>query len=123
MSSFTNPLVIEELRPEMWQISEDFEFHVGYKNSRVRVHVAKGEVTDLGSVPWYLRWAVKKRGKWDQANAMHDQLYAEKAVPRIVSDILWLQAMEVLGEPRFSRWVAFLGVRCFGWYRWHFPQY
>jgi hypothetical protein len=138
VSAFTKFLNVTPLGEGKWRVDEAFEYHVGYIGSNVLIRIEAGTITDLASTPVWFKWINKalltvgltayaqiftKRGNWDQAAVVHDHLYSIKVIPRIVCDLVFLEAMKVRGETFRKRWYSFIGVRLGGWYRWHFPQY
>lgn len=120
MSSFTTPLSYEPTgtfrngRPE-YRVTAPFRYEVGEIGSGLVLTVEEGFVTDLASVPWPFRRWFPPDGPWATAAAGHDRLYAGGVVSRRMADLIFLEAMEVLGVPPWRRWLMFLAVRVFGW--------
>lgn len=128
MSSFTTPLVVTPLPDgKYWRLLEEFDYHVGSKDSDVFVHVPKGFVTDFASIPRFL-WFLPPWAKYNKAPVLHDCLYRTKklmgqTISRKRADSIFLEAMLVdfrchkaIGV--FIAYLEYFGVRCFAWLAW-----
>jgi len=49
---------------------------------------------------------------------VHDWLYHTKEIPRYLADRIFLEALLVLGIPRWKAYLFYIVVRLFGWMRW-----
>lgn len=132
MSSFTKPLIVEELDDGVsWRIVEPFEYLVGSEQSGESIWVPMGFITDFASIPRPL-WSIigGPTGKYGKAAVVHDYLYRTGGrIPHAVAadgsvtyriytktqaDAIFYEAMNVLGVGRFQRWVMYQAVRVFG---------
>ena len=67
-----------------------------YENDKYIITVKAGFDFDFASIPWLLRRVLPKNGKsYDRAAAIHDGLYASQALPKAISDDVFLEAMLV----------------------------
>ena len=116
MSSFTDPLIIEiQANGVCGKLLKEFDYHVGDEDSNVIVHVPAGFVTDFASVPWGLWNIFPKWGRYSKAAVVHDYLYRSKTVTRKEADLIFKEAMMVLGVPQWQVNLMYWGVRLFGW--------
>jgi len=114
MSTFTTPAELRMLDQYRWELLSPFEYHVGDYPSEAVIRVPAGTMTDLASVPRVL-WAIfPPHGRWAKAAIIHDYLYENAEVTREYADGVFLEAMAVLGVPRFTRSVMYWAVRLFG---------
>lgn len=115
MSQFTTPLIVSPLEDgRRWQLVEGFEYHVGDYPSTDVITVPAGTITDFASVPQPLWGILPPWGKYGKAAVVHDWLYRQKSRSRKDADAVFLEAMAVLGVPRWQRRLMWLGVRVFG---------
>ena len=64
-----------------------------YENDTYIITVKAGFDFDFASIPWWLRWVLPKNGKsYDRAACIHDGLYASQALPKSISDGVFLEA-------------------------------
>ena len=67
-----------------------------YENDKYIITVKAGFDFDFASIPWLLRRVLPKNGKsYDRAAAIHDGLYASQALPKVICDDVFLEAMLV----------------------------
>jgi hypothetical protein len=102
-------------------------YYEGELDSDNYVVVPKGAITDLTSIPRIFRATFDVWGDHGPAAITHDQLYTDKAmfikgaftpITRARADAIFLEAMEVLGVPRWKRYTMYAGVRAGGWMAW-----
>lgn len=120
MSSFTAPLVLEQIPGTcLWRMDRTLEYHAGTYPSAEVYLVPRGFRTDLASIPRPL-WSVlgHPAGSYAAAAVVHDWLYAWQPVTRARADALFLEGMGVLGVPWAQRRALYLGVRAGGWAPW-----
>jgi hypothetical protein len=116
MSSFTSPLIVSPLPDgRRWKLVKKFTYHVGSRYSRNIIKVPAGFVTDFASVPWGLWNIFPTTGRWTKAAVVHDFCYQSKCVSRAMADLIFKEAMGVLGVPRWKINLIYCGVRCWGW--------
>lgn len=114
MSRFTTPADLRLLDRYQWQLLAGFDYHVGDYPSEQIIHVPEGTVTDLASVPRVLWFIFPPHGKYAKAAIVHDYLYAQAIGTKAWADLVFLEAMEVLGVPRTRRRLMYWAVRLFG---------
>ncbi|EKH4088143.1 DUF1353 domain-containing protein [Escherichia coli] len=113
MSKFTTPAVLEMLDDYRWRLVEPFEFWLRDNPDDV-IYVPEGYVTDLASVPRLL-WALfPPHGRYAKAAIIHDWLYDNGLRTKVEADRIFLDAMTVLGVPRWRRRLMYFAVRLFG---------
>lgn len=126
MSSFTDPLEVRFLGGELWVTLRSFTYWSRCDDSapelpieqrcKLRIVVPTEFVTDFGSIP-AIAWPLigHPAGEYVQATVLHDYLYSTRGISRRESDEIFLEAMEVLGVPRWKRSLMWLAVRSAGW--------
>jgi len=89
------------------------------------VHIPRGFVTDLASIPKALRVFYSVNGEHREAAVLHDWGYYKLGhvavgiqLTRLQVDELFLEAMEDLGVGWFKRHSMYWGVRMGGWASW-----
>lgn len=119
MSSFTDPLDLEQIDGEHWRTLRHLEYHAGSKESEEVYTVPEGFVTDGASIPRFL-WGIigHPLGLYASAAVLHDYLYRTAIVDKARADSLLLEAMEVLGVGWLKRRTIYLGVAWFGGPAW-----
>ena len=119
MSNFTSKLVLEYI-PEknLWRTDRELVYYID-KEGGEKIVVPKGFITDLASVPWPASLIIPKSGRFNSAAVLHDFLYFTKLFSRKKSDLIFYQAMQVLGVPLLKRWLMHKSVRLFGWLAWN----
>lgn len=114
MSSFTTPADLRMLDDYRWQLLAAFEYHVGSYPSATIISVPVGTVTDLATIPRPL-WALfPPHGRWAKAAIIHDYLYANAIGSKQSADLVFLEAMKVLGVSRPIRTIMYLAARWCG---------
>lgn len=122
MSSFTTPLLVEFVGPDLWRLASPFEYHIGSYPSNQKVIVPVGYETDFGSIPRAFRWLLSPTGQWGKATVVHDYLCTHKVVTTIEgerkvsrkeADDIFLEAMEILGVNRITRYTMYSAVRAY----------
>ena len=121
MSSFTTPLLLEYLDGKNWKLHQAFEYHIGQYPAPIDqiVTVPVGFITNFVSIPRPL-WAIlPPTGKYGKAAVIHDYLYAihcinGRHISRKEADLIFLEAMKVLGVPAWKRRAMYRAVRIFG---------
>lgn len=124
MSSFTKYPSLRLLADgELWEVMEDFEYHVGSEDSNEVIKVPKGFITDGASIP-KIFWSFigGQWGKYGYAAVLHDFLYHTKIYTRKKSDQIFLEAMGVLGVPKWKRLLMYFAVRLAGWHPWKYRK-
>lgn len=96
-----------------FELVEDWQFFV--------YRVPKGFITDGASVPRILYWLFEPTGILFLPAIVHDWLYYKKEIPRAVADKIFRENVIQQGNI-VAGWIAWLGVRMFGWISWHFGK-
>ena len=130
MSQFTTPAVLEMLDHYRWRLVNSFDYYTLEPCSgmrwewfkidgvgtvkRIWIDVPAGYVTDLASVPRALLTIFPPHGRYAKAAIIHDYLYANALGSKRWADRVFLEAMGVLGVPKWRKWTMYLAVRLFG---------
>ena len=119
MAGFLNPIRAEDL-PDGYRrrLLENVIYHVGSPDSKDSITVPTGFVWDGGSVPRVLWPILDPWGSASKAYLLHDWLYHTGDRSRLVSDAIFMEAMEVLGVGFLKRKALYRGVRVGGWLAW-----
>lgn len=81
--------------------------------------IGPGALTDLASVPWFLRFAIQPEDwPWQTPGIIHDHAYAELALTRRQADRWWREACMDLRAPHRLTWASWLALRATGWVAW-----
>lgn len=123
MNHFPDKLLYEDVTAQgdgtlALRLYRSFRYNVGGEKSGIVVTVPAGFVTDLASVPRFFWRIVPPFGKYTPAAVVHDFLYSSQNLSRAMADAVFLEAMGVLGVPKWKRVSMYLAVRCFGWGPW-----
>ncbi len=120
MAKFTDPLIVEHLDGRNWMVVEDFEYHVGSKDSKEVIEVEDGFITDFASIPrvFWIFLGSPAGGQYGKSAVIHDWLYRKGIGTRKRADEIFLEGMEVLNVNKVRRTLMFWGVRLFGWSSW-----
>lgn len=84
-----------------------------------RIVVPAGFDTDFASVPRLPLAYLLAGDTAHQSAVVHDYLYRTHKYSRAKADAIFLEAMEISGEPRWRRWVMYASVRAFGFKAWN----
>jgi len=82
-------------------------------SSSIEINVPNGFITDLASVPHPFFSILPPSGQYAPATIIHDYLLCTDHDPKIAAKI-FLEALEVLGVPRWQRTVMYYAVKWFG---------
>ena len=124
MSSFTEASFTPLSDGKRWRVNEPgFSYGVGSEDSKIRIDVPAGFVTDFASVPQGFRFYVGRTGKHALAAVVHDYLYKTQfidgtPIERKTADKIFLEAMKVSGVRWTKRRIMYRAVRLFGWVAW-----
>lgn len=118
MSSFTSPLIVRDNGDDTWTLASRFRYRVGSLDSGEVIDVPGGFTTDYASVPRAF-WAVcSPHGRHGKAAVVHDYLYSTGGYfgrySRKTCDLIFLEAMKVLGVPGWRALLMHRAVRLFG---------
>ena len=116
--AFPQPLMLKLLDFEhnlyRFELVEEFEYRVSNEYREDIITVPIGFRTDFASVPRPLWSFLPPVGLYAKAAVIHDYLYESKSRPRKEADEIFLEAMVILGVPRWKRTLMFWAVRVFG---------
>ena len=119
MSGFLNPIRAEDCVDGYCRVLlENVVYHVGSRSSTDQIVVPAGFKWDGGSVPRFLWPLLDPWGSASKAFLLHDYLYQTQQRSRLVSDAIFMEAMEVLGVGFVKRKLLYRGVRLGGWVAW-----
>lgn len=125
MSSFTTPADLRMLKNYRWELLAEFDYYLGDTTAQmcpasmrtfdsIIVRVPAGTITDLASTPRLLWVIFPPHGQYAKAAIIHDYLYDKAIGSKPLADAIFLEAMEVLGVPRWRRVLMYWAVRLFG---------
>ena len=118
MSSFTTPLILTPLDDgRRWRLVEPFEYRID-DDPLHKITVPKGFVTDFASIPRVFWRLLPPWGRYGKAAVIHDWLYGQGIGNRERADLIFLEAMEVLGVKAWKRNCMYWAVRHFAGFAW-----
>lgn len=88
------------------------EFTYGFEG--VEYVVPVGFVTDFASVPRFAQSIVPRIGTYTKATVMHDYWYKNAVKTKEWADKEFLNAMLLLGTPKWQAYLMYFAVRLFG---------
>lgn len=107
---------------EYYMVMEPFTYYVGGLDTETYVHIPKGYITDMASVPRLMYTLFEPWGDYAKACVVHDYLceYGEvmtflgrTPVTRKNADHIFLEAMTVLNVPKWKRNMLYAAVRSY----------
>lgn len=117
---FTAPLWLEpDPGGRGYKTARAFSFDLGFKASELTVTVPAGFQTDLATVPRLVWWLFPPHDpRYAAAAVLHDYLYSWRsetgeAFDRATADGVFLEAMLILGVPRWKALTLFVAVRLY----------
>jgi len=122
MPSFNKPLIVKKINGRSWEIVETFKYFLFDPPGGSFVRVPNGFITDFASVPRPLWAIIPPDGKYTQAAVLHDYLYQKKFFSRKRCDMVFNEAMKILGVPLWKRRVMYRALRIFGWIAWRWGK-
>jgi len=122
MSSFIKPLLIEYTDGESYKLIEEFDYYVSEGPDAEIIRVPAGFVTDFASIPRGLWNIFPPTGKYGKAAVIHDYIYvmggripgSSKVYTKLDADMIFRDAMKILGVSWFVRNVMYMAVRIGG---------
>jgi len=120
------------------RLLQPLEYRVGSANSAEVITVPRGFETDFASIPWGIRNLFPPMGPWSRPAIVHDFLYCSRGTgvldtanaphlcgitrlfpyERWEADLIFREAMQVVGVPAWRRAVMYRAVRLGGWSGW-----
>lgn len=130
MSSFQTPLKLEYVDGSTWKVDAPFRYDVGAENSGESIIVPAGTSTDFASIPRLFWRILPPTGQYGKAAVVHDYLYQNcglieesaghiRIYTRDRCDQIFLEAMTVLGVPKWKRQAMYWAVRSAGFVAWN----
>lgn len=114
---FKDPLIVESVGSK-WKLVKPFQFYYMFGDYKLcAVIVPENFITDFASTPKLFYPIFPPIGIYNKATIIHDYLYSKLSqhqFSRKLCDKILLQAMEVLGVPKYKRLLMFWAVRIFG---------
>lgn len=100
------------------ELTSPLVYEIGYLGSGWKLSAGVGFRTDYASVPvlpsWSPRWLLRLRDwiadKLARASVPHDLCRSNRKCPKLVGDLIFLEAMGVDKVPAVLRWLAFIVV-------------
>lgn len=107
---FLDPLVLQAYARGEWVLMQDFRYQSAYGE----IYTApKYFITDLASTPWIVKPLLS--GIEDRAcGVIHDLLYCDNRLPRIVCDALFYEMLLVAGADKRGAGLMHWGLRIGG---------
>lgn len=129
MSSYTDPLIVKFLGNGKWQLAKEFDYHIGEKESKQVIHIPKGFETDFASIPQLFWNILPPTGQYGAAAVVHDYLYRNGGIVMLMKgywstftrkecDMIFYEAMGVLGVNWITKQIIYSAVRTFGGWSW-----
>ncbi len=122
MSQFTQPVDIRHRKghdADWVVVTTDLRWEIGEIGSGKFVHIPKGFITDLASVPRFLWPFIPPHGRHTNASILHDYLYRySHSNGRAWADRQFYEAMIALETPKVRARIMWLAVRVFGIFAW-----
>lgn len=120
-ANFESSLAVEPIPGDdlRWRLIRPLIYRVHSGRGQLSITVPRGFVTDFASIPRVFWRVILPTGSHREAAVIHDYLYAVGDRHKAVADAIFLEAMTVLGVPRWRRWAMFFAVLCFGWHAWN----
>lgn len=108
-------VVIEQRSDTAFLLREGFRYVDGDAGMEITVLPSDLPVTDLTSVPWFLRWFVPAYGRHSLAALLHDHLIENgrrltPPISRVQADDIFLAALRDLEVPLLRRWIMWAAV-------------
>lgn len=112
VAAFRTPLRVQRWGRDSWLVYEPLVYDSALIG---RVEVPRGYTTDFASVPRWLPIAYATSGDSAHSAALvHDYLYGTHGAAKATCDAVFLEAMQVCGEPAWRRRAMYWAVRWFG---------
>ena len=117
---FLDRLVVEQVDSAHWKLYEPLRY-VSFTWGMISV--PELFVTDFASTPRVVwSFGMPKSGIYDSAAVVHDYLYVmggrlpgrEQPITKAEADLIFKEAMGVLGVGKAKRWLMYQAVRAFG---------
>lgn len=114
--AFLTPLDLRADEPGEWIVLLALIF---VDKTDKRYTVPRGFITDLASIPAFLRGLFNVNGLSREPAVLHDFLYCIQYTTRAEADALFLEALASVGVGWAARHSMWLGVRAAGWLYWN----
>jgi hypothetical protein len=114
---FPKPLEAKYINNGIWELTKPYR----YKNKKIQVDIPEGFKSDGASIP-KIFWSIigsPWTGKYARAALIHDFCYWKQIFTRKISDVIFLDAMEVLRVSLWRRRIMYYSVRFCAWIIWN----
>ncbi len=142
MSAFTGQLDTRWLDDNRFQVLSPYRFDYGEEGSGIGIFVDEGTITDLMSLPWLLRLAIRRTTSGSIASVPHDLAYRNGElqsytidpnsndptpirfgesfkINRSTADLMILDALLVRGFSKPAAYSVHAGLVVGGWHAWN----
>lgn len=115
---FPLPLTGRFIGKKQWELTKTFKY-LSKKDGIIEVH--PGFITDGASIPWVVYSLIGSpwSGRYPEGAVIHDYLYFIQEFTRKKSDLIFYEAMKVLGVFWLKRRIMYYYVRALGWIPWN----
>ena len=118
MSQFTTHFIGKLIGKNLWEVYEEFEYHVGCYPSEEVIKVPVGFKTDFASVPRLLWMIISPIDDHGKAAVVHDYCYYVAYDTKKRCDDIFREGLIVLRVPKWKVVCMYWSVRIFGWVGW-----
>jgi hypothetical protein len=101
--------------PDKWVVLTPGE----WASAELQTTIPTGFVSDLASIPWFLRGLLDVNGKSRLPALLHDWLYCGRWTERSFADQMLDLALMDYGESETVAATYYAGVHSFGWIYWN----
>ena len=108
--TFLDPLILRAYAKKEWVLLTDFRYHA---LDGTLYTAPKYFITDLASVPWIVKPLFDDLED-REAGVIHDWLYCQNQIPRVICDALFYEMLRALGADKRRAGLMHAGVRMGG---------
>jgi hypothetical protein len=122
MSTFTTPLQLEVVGKWKFKVVTPFEYHrFTYPNPDEEqiIKVPIGFINDIASIPRIFWPILSPFDEYAKAAVLHDWLYFTGMFPKVETEAIFKEAMEVLNVPKWKIFCLYWAVYLFGFFAWN----
>jgi len=119
VAGFKDPLIGHYINSRQFLLTDAFQYYteIGSPPTELNyIHVEFGFLTDFASIPRLFWIWIPPNGLYGKAAVIHDYLYKNHYFERAQADLIFLEAMKILGVPEKKRKTMYRAVRMFGWF-------
>lgn len=124
-AEFINKLIVTPLPDGVtWELYEDFIYITNIELPwGFIIKIPKGFITDFASIPKIFWPLLPRWHKYGPAAIVHDYLYHTKSIDRKTADLIFKEAMKVLGVRKWRYTVIYYAVRWFAGHKFNDNKY